>query len=394
MPETQKDIKILTHFSPEQQMLISTLHEQGEDTVKALILKGLDWNYILNTANEHGIIPLLYSKLKSLSIGNIPLNELKTLYLRNLQKNMAMTKAILETTEALETHGIRAVPFKGPVLSQQLYHDIGLRQSADIDLLIFKEHYNKAKEILLARGYEPQFKLNRRQEFEFLRYRYEMPFIHKATGLNIELHWNIAQSFFHFDLYRSGLWERLQPTAFAGKTVFSFSTEDMLLYLCFHGSKHGWERLSWIYDIMKIIKTWPLDWQYLLRKSDELDSRKHLLLGLHLAALLWEAEIPSSASEKIEEDPQLSALALYVLDGLFREGPKRSAVSNTIEYRLRLLKKNKHKLNHLLHKLFVPRLPDWETISLPDRLYFLYYFIRPLRLLLLNTTGLSKKKDD
>jgi hypothetical protein len=33
------------------------------------------------------------------------------------------------------------------------------------------------------------------------------------------------------------------------------------------------------------------------------------------------------------------------------------------------------------NRLFVPRQSDWRTFRLPERLYWLYYPLRPLRLL-------------
>jgi hypothetical protein len=35
----------------------------------------------------------------------------------------------------------------------------------------------------------------------------------------------------------------------------------------------------------------------------------------------------------------------------------------------------------LMHAVFVPTISDWQAFALPDALYPLYYFLRPLRLL-------------
>ena len=56
---------------------------------------------------------------------------------------------------ALEAAGVRALPLKGPYLSQWLYGDPGLRLSADIDVLVAPRDMVAATDVLRALGYTP-----------------------------------------------------------------------------------------------------------------------------------------------------------------------------------------------------------------------------------------------
>jgi putative nucleotidyltransferase-like protein len=58
-------------------------------------------------------------------------------------------------TAMLEEQGIRAVPLKGPKLSEELYGDIGRRLSNDIDLLVAPDQLAAAVEVVRTIGYAP-----------------------------------------------------------------------------------------------------------------------------------------------------------------------------------------------------------------------------------------------
>ena len=54
----------------------------------------------------------------------------------------------------LESNGINAIPYKGPVLANLAYGNLSFREFGDIDILINKSDALKAKEIMISNGYE------------------------------------------------------------------------------------------------------------------------------------------------------------------------------------------------------------------------------------------------
>jgi hypothetical protein len=50
------------------------------------------------------------------------------------------------------------------------------------------------------------------------------------------------------------LWERLEPIDLVGTAVLGLPLEDVLLFLCLHGFKHGWERVGWICDVTELLR--------------------------------------------------------------------------------------------------------------------------------------------
>ena len=84
-------------FTPEQELLLWLIRvDHTKDQRAAEILsRGIDWNYVRVTAIQHGIIPLLYKRLKEEMSDLVPSNdlaELRTLFMANAVRNLRMTQ--------------------------------------------------------------------------------------------------------------------------------------------------------------------------------------------------------------------------------------------------------------------------------------------------------------
>ena len=86
----------------------------------------------------------------------------------------------------------------------------------------------------------------------------------------VEIHWAFMESFFGFDYEKEDVFGRSQVVSVHGKDVPTLSNEDLLIILCVHGSKHYWKRLSWIFDIAKLIEAQSIDWCVTLSPCEEI----------------------------------------------------------------------------------------------------------------------------
>jgi hypothetical protein len=75
--------------------------------------------------------------------------------------------------------------------------------------------------------------------------------------MNLELHHNVENPFaFKFDL--SAAWARANHSTFQGVSVWLLAPADELLYLCLHGVRHRFERLSLILDLVFAFRVLPV----------------------------------------------------------------------------------------------------------------------------------------
>src|SRR5215218_2458387 len=141
--------------------------------IGALLQETIDWEYLLRTAHDQRIMPLLAWQLKAISSETIPSDVLKQLsshFRENSLHNLSLTRELLRLLRVFETHGIAAVPYKGPVLATFAYGNLALREFGDLDILVRRQDILRAGELLASSGYRLGYRLTRAQEAAFISY--------------------------------------------------------------------------------------------------------------------------------------------------------------------------------------------------------------------------------
>lgn len=308
---------------PEAELLlccarISTDAARAE-LINPLLQKGIDWQYLIRTAQAHGVIPLLYRSLHSSCPEAVPqniLDQLQRHFHANAFHNLFLFRELLKVLRLFEANGLPVIPFKGPVLAAMAYGDLSLRQFCDLDIIIHKRDLPRAKELLISQGY--QLTLTDAQEAAYLQSHYHLSFIRADSRVTVELHWALAGKYWPFSFDFERLQQRLAPVLCKDTTIPSFQPEDLLLFICVHGAKHKWERLMWICDVAELIRAHQqMDWQRLLKQAETSGSKRILFLGLFLANDLLRTDLPEDVLQRIQAAPKVKLLAEQVRAQLF-----------------------------------------------------------------------------
>src|ERR1700681_2544949 len=135
-------------------------------------LRALDWSELIRLAEFHGVLPLAARNLIELLClesgrlenghGLPPEVErlLRSAYETNLRRSLWFTVELARIMRHFERRQLRALPYKGPVLAQSLYRDLGLRSFSDLDFLISPADLERATQALAEIGYLPSVQLN------------------------------------------------------------------------------------------------------------------------------------------------------------------------------------------------------------------------------------------
>src|SRR5882672_7117760 len=106
-------------------------------------LSALDWGEVLRVAEYHGVLSLVarnlienYRVKKGRGLPPEVERSLRSAYEANLRRSLWFTAELARIMQRFERRQLRAVPYKGPVLAQSLYRDLGLRSFSDLDFLI------------------------------------------------------------------------------------------------------------------------------------------------------------------------------------------------------------------------------------------------------------------
>jgi hypothetical protein len=360
-------------------------HSQPE--VRTHLSGQLDWDYLIATAHHHRVLPLLYRNLAHVEKSAIPppaWQRLQTAFAANVRRNLFLTRELLRLLDLFTAENIRVIPYKGPVLASMLYGDPGLRQFADLDILVPVEDVSRAKAVLMSCAYRPEPEMSDRQLRAFIRRQKDITLLRDDLGIDVEMHWRITAAHDPVWIPTEYLWSHLRTHSFAGRSVLTLAPEPLLLILCIHGARHRWEKLAWLGDIAAIIRSpAPLDWNRLLADATSLDCERILGLGLSLVHDLLDTDLPVSARQLIEADTDLPPLAMEVKRQVFNNSSLAPTLGEPERFFLRLRRRRRDRLRIAFSQVrhyAAPTSRDEETVPLPVSLRWLLYVFRPVRL--------------
>lgn len=379
--------QLMTMGRPEELILICvarrSLNASTTEQLRLLLREQLDWDYLLTIANYHSLIPMLYQHVSTVDPSEISEPDMLRLQrdnAGNTKTSLLMTGELIKILACLEAEGVRAIPFKGPTLALRAYGDVGLRQFGDLDILVHRKDVPRLKEILMAHRFAPRPELTKTQQAAQLRFDCAYNF-ESQPGVMLDVHWNLFERHFAFDIDIDRLWDRLEPVTISGKQLMTLSTEDLLLVLCLHGFTHLWERLGWICDVASLIESRKdLNWQLVLENATTLGARRILSLGFSLAGDLLGAKIPDEVLKSVPADPKVQKLAAHIREQLFQERSAPASAWAEAVTLVSLRERRRDRLKACIRLVTTPRRYDWMFLSVPDSLFFLYYLVRQMRL--------------
>lgn len=397
---SQAGSKTLAGTRPEAELLLrcarTCLDSKSAGRIRALLQEDIGWAYLIQTARRHGVMPLLYWSLNNTCPEAVPqaiLAQLRDHFQTNARRNILLTKELLKLLNLFESHGIPAIPYKGPVLAASIYGDLTLRQFGDLDILVQERDVQRARDLLISQGYRPKVQMTDAQEAAYFQSKCACGFVCDDGKVYVDLHWGVTLlKHFSFPIDDERLWERLEPVSLAGMTVRSIPSEDSLQILCIHGSRHCWERLRWICDVAELVRTHQgLDWRRILERADKLGNKRMLFLGLFLAKDLLGAVLPEEAWRRMQADPMIQLLAARVTEWLFSETDRPLGFSERSAYYLKVRERLRDRIphylrivNHYRHRArrAITNKKDRALLPLPGSLSFLYYILAFLYYLL------------
>ncbi|MCJ7445482.1 MAG: nucleotidyltransferase family protein [Methanotrichaceae archaeon] len=368
------------------------LNDERAERIRKLLSEDIDWEFVISTGRSHGVLPLIYHNLMKTSCDHVPediLDRMKEIYIFNADRSIRLTYELLRILDKFDFHGITAIPYKGPSLAQQACGDLTLRQFVDLDIIVRKKDFIKAKELLLSDRYEPYFKMTPSQEKACLKTQYDYKFINKNTNYSVELHWALAKRYYRLKFDYEGIWARIQSLNLEGRTVSCLSPEDLLIALCIHGALHMWTSLRSICDIAAFIESnTEIDWKLLIKYANDQNNEKLLLLGLLLARDLLDAEIPKIVSDKADSSISIKSMESHIFQRLFLGKPEFFSITEYISFWFPLLENYPDKLMFLIYGLD-PGPKDWSKSRLPSSLHPISHLARSIRLI--KTYGAYRK---
>ena len=227
----------------------------------------------------------------------------------------------------LDGVGVPFILLKGGALAPLLYESPELRPMVDVDLLIRRSDWPAARDAMQRDGYslpgEPD------QAYWLANY-FNLAVSSPEPGpVHFDIHWSLAQPI-RYRVDVDGLWARAAPLVVEGRPGLRLGNEDLLLSLILHLAYHYFDaRLLWLYDIHRLCRKVPIDWDAAARRSRQWGMRTVFGLGLSYVEKVFPGSVPAEVLRAAAAGPirrvLLAPLRSGEVERLFRGDDRRVA---------------------------------------------------------------------
>jgi len=364
----------------------ANLSAEGRQFVASWNFASLDWDNFVSLAERHGVLALAARNLIELTrseTGAVPpeiLRSLRLAYEANLRRGLWFASELTRIVEHFERNRVRALPYKGPLLSQSLYGDPALRSFSDLDFLISPADFERAKQALAEIGYHPTAELTPAIERFWLRKGYERSFDGVAGKNLVELQWALLPHFYAVDLRVEDLLARAGRAVVGEGEVPCLSPEDSLLVLGLHAAKHLWTRLIWLSDIAETLRIEKIDYSLVSDRARALGIVRILSVSFWLAKHVLGTELPNPAEHIIASDPETPAIGSEFAERLARGAAYDFESTEYFRLIMNLRERRSDRWKYIGRLMLTPGPNDIAAVQFPEALFLLYRVVRMARL--------------
>lgn len=324
-------------FSKENRLLLSCitskLDEQAAHRAVEILAKRLDWNYLLQTAEQSGVAAVFFYNLRQ--IGAEPVipqkiwQELTRAYHRVGFKNSIFYAELGGVLRALKEVGVEAILLKGAALAEEVWKNVALREMADIDLLVRKEDLRKADATLSNLGYI-HHEEHKDNEWYLENHHHLAPFYKPGVGIYVEIHHSLSfpNRFFRFNT--EGVWERAQTIKLGDAQALVLSPEDLISHLCLHlsGFDYFVGKIKNLADICEVIDYCAprIEWDLILANANKGGYARLIFYPLRFAHDIFGAAVDKQVLDELQDSYQLG----FVEDRMLKLVVKSRIISKDV----------------------------------------------------------------
>lgn len=384
--------------NPELELLLACARWPERQADRALIAelagRQVNWSRFVNLAKHHRILPLVSHNLHAaLALGaeatpevQRAIVELRSYAATSAIESLRLLGELKRVLSAMHDAGVQARVLKGLPLAQVVFGNISLRAPGDLDLLIEGRQILDADRAVRTLGYTGLFDPQRFTPKQLAYYRAhwkDVTYRHDERGNELDLHW---RCFRNPATPGAQLCARgsVETVSFGGLRVETLPRRECLLYLCVHGTLDGWIYLKALADVAAEVRGMS---EQDLDSLAESAKRYGVLPELTATLLLvrrWFAMDHWSGLLLPEDHRTVRHILRYVTRTLEGRGFCASRedipIGETLRLEWGLRRGFQYRFEMVRRVLYRARM--WDTIRLPDWLFWAYPLLSPVEWLL------------
>lgn len=352
------------------------------ERIRALLSGNLNWELLLELADEHSVQGVLASRLADASFTAVPMQAREKLQTRMRAQHLfalSMTAELFRILQDFSQAQIETILVKGPLISLLAYGDPAMRSYVDLDLLIRHRDIQQATERMLSMGFEPDVP---EAVIQAGRIPGEYLFSRPGTKRIVELHTERTFRYYPRPMRVEELFGRRRPLQLDGREVPALSLEDELVLNCIHGAKHFWERLMWVSDVAAVVARHPeINWQQARSAAADVGAERMLCVGIQLGVSMFGVEQPAAIAQEVARDRACLDLCRQISDWLPYAGCMPPSLRRRAIFRLKMAGGGLTGAAYLMRLSLSPTEEDWEEGAEDKRSWLWDAVRRPFRLL-------------
>ena len=271
--------------------------EEHLDGARELIRSVTDWQRLIHISLVHGVAPLIYSRISAWSDLPEEVREgFKKAYLHNVADTERSSFELREIVSSLKAAGAEAVPIKGVIGTEEVYGDLSLYPSSDIDIMVRARDVPATITVMKKMGYHPEPEITA----NYLDCYDELHFL-KDGAKPVDVHFRLGKRRY-FDMPEDFWWEDLRNQDFRGHRYQVLSYEKTILFAVIHLFQHGYSPLKFLVNISEMLNVYDgkVNWLKLKEDASQAGICKPLSLSLCFARDLLGTPIPKAISSVVE----------------------------------------------------------------------------------------------
>jgi hypothetical protein len=382
--------EIRDDYSPEMALVILICRvyfktASADELDEYITSNKIDHGLFKRIITVHQVRPLVYKVLSAAGhgIGQAFIDTLRKQCFQIAGQNLHKAEELVRINKLFKKRSVKVIPYKGVILSRHLFDDLISRETVDIDLLTEPESFSKVLNILVDDGYEPKY-YNPDFEKQFLRTSHELQCSKDtpAGRIKIEIHWAATNIMMNIPLPNADILYHLRTMDLLGEDIEVLDLKDHLLVLfVHHGVNDIWRTLRHALDIAIFVEMYhsDIDWAEFHDATVKYNIRHTCEVGLLVCRELFGITIPAVFDRTAHVPPK-------ILDNLlmFPALKKRKLDLENLKQQLFLRDSFKDRVFTLLSYIrtgVTPNVRDMEAYPIAKKWYFMYYFIKPFRIL-------------
>ena len=361
------------------------------------IPKGIKWDVLYELVATHRVFPLVHDALSDPNSKIYPPEEIMAKIKRKKQsivfQNLLLSKELIRLHKILNDAKIPYIPYKGVILAQQVYQEIGARQTADLDIFINPTDIDKLKEVLKANGYQVPSRLSPVLKKQLIKNDCEIQITKRTLNrtISIDAHWSVGNAMLQLNVGYKELSRYCESEKLFGEEINCIQPEALLVLTCMHHcGKEDLIQLKQITDLAKILLAYSdeFDWDKLITIATNWKVFKMVLFAIDLVNKVYEIQISKSIIPLMDQY-NINALNSRHMDRLINSKGKIyiGSIRNFIDrfkFQLSLRERRTTRLKMILYHALQIVTPNNNDFPNPEKVtiwnWYLTFITKPLRL--------------